>query len=95
MAATKKMADEKKDGTVIIEIPLAVPPEAAYRSRHVDVSTLSAMQSEALKHVTQALQAGGIRLRSGRYVTTGADAIRYILDQIGEEAGLGNGNGVH
>lgn len=85
MANTKKKAD-----SVILEIQIAEVDENAYRPQHVDVS-LNALQGDALKRVRQALQSGGIQLKNGRFVQTAADAVRLILERIGEEAGLTNG----
>lgn len=79
---------KKKGDSVILEFKLAEVDDNAYRSQHVDVA-LSALQGDALKRVQWALQSDGIRLKSGRFVQNSADAVRYILERIGEEAGLG------
>jgi len=76
---------KKRSDSVTLELKLAEVDESAYRPQHVDVS-LSVLQGDALKRLRAALQGDGICLKSGRFVTNAADAVRYLLEQIGEKA---------
>jgi hypothetical protein len=69
--------------TVVIEVPLVDADLAeAYLSRHVE-ARLSRDQAENLRKLFLALDAGGARLANGRRVIRAADALKWLLEQIG------------
>lgn len=82
---------KKKHDRVVLEVRLAEVDETSYRPQHVEVSSLSALQGQVLKRLHWALQADGIRLKNGRFVQHSSDAIRYLLERIGEESMEGQG----
>lgn len=65
-----------------IEIPIGPVDPRAYRSTHLDVSRLTPQQSHGLRRVQNGLDLTRAVLDSGRRVTTPADAIRWLLEQI-------------
>jgi hypothetical protein len=85
----KKKTTERLSGEVaLIEaelmLPMAPATTSAYIPTHVDVH-LSVTQAAALRRVFDGLQARAVRLENGRFVQTGADAVRWILEQVAEQ----------
>jgi len=72
-------ADPEPPCMVSIEAPVR-PILPGYRTRHVQIQSLTALQSEGLTR----LQAGlaETRLANGRLVQSKADAVRWLLEQI-------------
>ncbi|QDU82668.1 hypothetical protein Pla110_44290 [Polystyrenella longa] len=69
----------------LAELTIPVSPEAnqnKYLSRHVDVQVKTPEQRRALRQLIDGLDASGERLKSGRRVQSGADAFRWILENI-------------
>jgi hypothetical protein len=56
-------------------------PANCYVSRHVDCQ-LSHAQARTLRELVEGLMDAQARLANGRRVTTSADAVRYLLDQL-------------
>lgn len=74
---------------MLVEIPhLAELPESSYRPTHVE-ARLDPPQAEALARLFQTLDEGGLRLKSGRRVTSSADAVRWLLEAVGEATPIG------
>jgi len=69
-------------GFRLIETPVIEPPEGLNQPRHVDVNNLTAAQATAWRQLFLGLEKSGTRLASGRRVTTSADAIRWLLEQL-------------
>jgi hypothetical protein len=83
--------------TIVIEVPLVAAadmPERAHENRHIDVNRLDIRLARIWKRLTIALDVRHARLSSGRHVDAhsryggsrrgGADAIRWLLEQIAE-----------
>jgi len=68
-----------------IELPLGSVCSSAYLSRHVD-GHLDATQRMALRQIQNGLDAHGARLKNGRYVQSGIDAVRWVLEQFSNAA---------
>ena len=67
-----------------VRAPLGEIKPDSHVSRHVD-SRLTAAQGLALKRLVAGLDASHARLANGRPVVTGAEAMRWLLEQIGEK----------
>ena len=72
---------------VTIEVPVAEIPAETYVQRHIDVHLVGryggAAQRRALKRLTVGLNESHTTLKCGKHVDTTADAIRWLLEQIG------------
>lgn len=79
----KDTKDRKK---VSISVPLGQIDPVAYCARHVDISQLTPVQARTLKQVLAALSGRHEQLASGRHVENGADVVRWLLEQIAEQA---------
>jgi hypothetical protein len=66
---------------VTLECPLGEIPPDVYLQRHVEVQ-LSSSQAATLRRLVEALDLSRVRLGSNRRVTTGSDAVRYLLEQL-------------
>lgn len=64
-----------------LEVPLMEIP-AGYISRHVEVQRLSHAQARTLKRIQFACLAVGVRLVNGKQVKSGADTVRWLLEQV-------------
>lgn len=64
-----------------IAVPLAEYPEGVYLTKHVDVQ-LDEPQARQLRRLIEGLDVAGERLASGRRITTGPDAVRWLLEQF-------------
>jgi hypothetical protein len=88
--------EERADGVRVCQCTLPLgPPARGYLNQHVDVQ-LTPPQATALKSLLAGLDHTGLRLGTGRRPATGADAIRWLLDQIarkGEGPAKGEGEG--
>jgi len=69
---------------IVLELPYA-PVTAGYEQRHIDV-LLSHRQATAMRHVFDGLQASATKLRNGKFVQSTADAIRWLTEQVEDEA---------
>jgi hypothetical protein len=78
-------AELQKLTSVIIEVPLLNVHETAYRPRHLNVQ-LNAMEADAMKRLLAGLDVRGDRVGGpdGRRVQTAADAVRWLLEQVGK-----------
>jgi hypothetical protein len=75
-------------GTVTIELPWSPVSETAHLARHVEV-TLDRPQRVALRALFNALNAEPpARLKSGRYVQSPPDAVRWMLEQLAGQLGI-------
>jgi hypothetical protein len=69
---------------VTVQVPVAPVNEEANMPRHVDVH-LDRVQQIGLRATYNALHADPpAKLRSGRYVQSFTDAVRWMFEQIGE-----------
>jgi len=66
-----------------LALPLRDVPEEDYCARHID-TRLDLPQAVALARLFRGLDEAGARLASGRYVKSQADAVRYVLEQLGK-----------
>lgn len=70
------------------QAPLAVPlgeiPAGVYVSKHVEAQ-LDGPQAATLRRVLAGLDRDGARLANGRRVTSSADAVRWLLENIAAE----------
>ena len=71
---------------VQIELPMVAEPKPGYSSRHVDLQ-LDADQAITLRRVFEGIDAAGSRLASGKRITTNADVVRFLLEQIKANSG--------
>ena len=69
-----------------IHLPLG-EPSPIDRGLHVDVQLWEAQQRLAFRRLRAGLQDGRATLANGAVVKTGADCIRWLLDQVAQVAG--------
>lgn len=67
-------------GGPVVRLPACPAETTIVRRKHIDVH-LDLAQSQALTRLMAGLD--GCKLASGRYVQSHADALRWLLDQIG------------
>lgn len=68
-----------------ISVPLGpVPGEACYLSDHVEARLSTQRQRIAMRRLQHGLQESGARLADGRPVGTYGDAVRWLMERIGE-----------
>jgi hypothetical protein len=70
---------------VTLTIPLADPPDSQVHrisAWHVDCQFRDAPSRTAFRQVQEGLLKTGVRLADGRPVITGADSIRWLIQQI-------------
>jgi len=67
-------------------VPLAEPPEGAYRQRHLDIQ-LDSRQAEALRRMFDGLHASAAKLANDWFVNTPGDAVRWMLERLAEGGG--------
>ncbi len=68
--------------SVLIEVPLG-PLDQGYLSRHVEARFTSEIQRQAMRRLTNGLQQAGEKLADGKPVTSHADAVKWLLEQVG------------
>jgi hypothetical protein len=78
------VVEELKAETRSIKVPFGDVP-MGYFSERVDIR-LTNTQRESLSRAVSGLDRLGARLADGRRVTTGVDAIRWMLERIASEA---------
>lgn len=70
-----------------IELPLCDPPEDSYIARerlgHIDVQLKTPQQRRGLRRLHEGLIVAGARFQSGRPVSSKADVLRYVFEQLG------------
>lgn len=71
----------------IADVPLGRLDPAAYRSRHVEVGHMTPDQATALKRLAIGLDQQGARLANGKHIDSNADAVRWLLEQLGDAEG--------
>lgn len=69
---------------VQVECPLRDFPPHCYVTPHVEVQ-LDAAQAATLRRLVEGLDVAGARLANNRRVTTGPDAVRYLLDRLADK----------
>lgn len=81
---TKGKGNKKvPNNAVHIELPMMPVANTGYVQRHVEVQ-LDEPQSRALRRVFNALMQRSTVLRSGRFVRSAPDTMRYILERIAD-----------
>jgi hypothetical protein len=70
---------------VTLECPLGEIPPGVYITPHVDLQ-LDPHQAATLRKLVEGLDLARVRLRNSRRVTTGADALRYLLEGLAQPA---------
>lgn len=60
---------------------LAEAPQLGHSARHFDFQ-LTPLQAQTLRRITEGLQGTLARTSNGRVIASGADAFRYILDEL-------------
>ena len=68
--------------TVALSLPLGTIPPRCYVSRHCDAGSLTNAQATAMRQLLEGLQDTNAKLASGRRVTSSADVVRYLLEQV-------------
>lgn len=76
--------DEIRVYGVSLEVLLAQFRPEVRQFRHVEAQ-LDPRQGAVLRRLFDALDANHVRLANGRYVSTAADCIRWLLDQLDEK----------
>jgi hypothetical protein len=76
-------AEQDKQNTVLVEIPLAPPRAVGYCPRrfHLEVH-LGAREAETFRGIQTALDESHARLKSGKVVQSRADVCRWLFEQI-------------
>jgi hypothetical protein len=69
--------------SITIEVPLGKLDEG-YLSRHVDARLTSQLQCESLRRLVKGLRQAGEKLEDGKQVTSYADAVKWLLEQVGQ-----------
>lgn len=82
-APPAKAVEPPREPGVLLSLllPLGKASPGAYVKRHTDVQ-LSLAQAQTMKCLLEGLQDKGARLANERRVTTYADCVRYLLEQI-------------
>ncbi len=83
--------ESRRIRTISIEIPILEPTAAMYDgrahvNRHLDARVPRPL-GVAYRCIFDALHEQGARLDNGRYVNNYSDAIRWLLEQVGEKMG--------
>lgn len=73
---------EQQESTVLIEAPIGALVEGDYKPRHVSI-ILFGEQQIAMKRLFRGMDETGARLKNGRRVSSNADVVRYLLEQVG------------
>jgi len=98
MAKTKTPSGAVESGSeAAITVPLGKLPVEGYLPTHVDVNLSDRSQRATLKRATEGLMDKGARLKNGRRVQNGADAVRWILEETAKHTSpdvVANGDGV-
>lgn len=71
--------------TVVLEIPLAEPPDnqtVRVGAYHVDCQLRDRHTRETFTRIWAGLDKAGARMKDGRRVTSYADAIRFLIEQV-------------
>lgn len=71
----------KKHAGAIVPVEIPTLAGTGYAQRQIDL-TLSGPQAETLASVVRGLHAGSHKLADGRPVQTGADALKWMLEQV-------------
>lgn len=64
-----------------VDVPLEAIDKNAYQVRHVELQSMSPLQRTTLAMMFKSL--GGSKMANGRFVNSPADAVRFLLDEIG------------
>lgn len=75
--------------TVALSLPLGTIPPRCYVSRHCDAGNLTNAQALAMRQLLEGLQDTNAKLASGRRVTSSADVVRYLLEQVASTSDAG------
>lgn len=71
--------------SVVIEVPLG-PLDQGYLSRHVEARFTNEIQRAAMRRLTNGLRQAGEKLVDGKPVTSHADAVKWLLEQVGHSS---------
>jgi hypothetical protein len=80
-ATTVELPDDPQ--AVTIEVPMGEVSLDSYLSRHVEVQ-LDQDQRHSLRRLLNGLRESGERLSSGRAVASNSDAVKWLLEQLGQ-----------
>jgi hypothetical protein len=75
---------------VTVELPTAPVDPLAYMSDHVEGRLITPKQRRGLRLILNGGLAAPARLENGRFVQTGIDAVRYLLEQVADAAEAGD-----
>lgn len=69
----------------LIEAPCLALEEGhnGYLTRHVEVARLGPRQRRTLRELYEGLRSSGERLANGKPIESAADAVRWLLDELG------------
>lgn len=88
-AAEAEAAEAEVEPVALRSVSVSAPmvlEVSGYVGRHVE-ARLTAKQGEALKKLLEGLKAEFARVEGGRAVSSTADAVRWLLERLGEEMG--------
>ena len=71
-----------RDESAMVEIPLG-PIQEGFLSTHVEARLASDRQRRNLRRMLVGLRAACAKLENGRFVSTQADLIKWLLEQLG------------
>ena len=71
--------------TAEITVPLGDLEAGQYNPRHLDLR-LTVQQAASLRRVYVGLNDGHAQLADGRHIDSAADAVRWLLERVGEKA---------
>ena len=85
-AAVLPQAAPELPASVVVEVPLG-PLDQGYLSRHVEARFTNEIQRSAMRRLTNGLRQAGEKLVDGKPVTSHADAVKWLLEQVGNQGG--------
>ena len=80
-----KAAVRVQTATVLVELPLGGVDSNEYLSSHVEARLKTLGQRMAMKRMLRGLQNSGAKTKDGRPVQRAGEAIRWLMEQIGNE----------
>jgi hypothetical protein len=76
-------ATEQVPTSAIVEVPLAPVREGVFLSDHVSARLNTLKQRRDYRRFLNGLRSSGATLENGRFVDTQADAMKWLVEQLG------------
>lgn len=73
------------DREITISAPFADGEIEGYKQKHIEVSKLTELQALTVRRLTIGLMDQGAMLKEKRLVKSAPDALRWLIEQIGEQ----------